>query len=156
MCVCQCACVNGLYSGLCFNLWSMLDLFLRHLIGLRPTPQLNLVLDAFSDSDVAKLIYRDSINLKHGCRKRLASEIASKPALPSLRDNQMKEDENSKDLEPLSKALVAYLLEVVKRKWMESFLFDVRIGDICGKNCALISSFSPTGERQRFVSDILN
>lgn len=64
-----------------------------------------------SDSDIAKLIYRDNIRLKHASRKRLSDEISEKPALPSVRDRRNDHDLQIEDQHPLSKALVAYLLE---------------------------------------------
>ena len=84
---------------------------LRHLIGLKPNPQLDMVLQTFSDADVAKLVYRDNIKLKHGSRKRLGDELASKPPHPSLRPSRADAIAGANDPEPLSKALVAYLLE---------------------------------------------
>ena len=80
-------------------------------MGLRPSRALKVVLDGFSDSDVAKLVYRDNIKVKHGGRKRLAEEISSKPPVASLRANKDALEDRD-EAEPLSKALVAYLLEV--------------------------------------------
>lgn len=82
---------------------------MRHLIGMRPCVQLN----GLADSDIAKLIYRDSIRLKHASRKRLADEISAKPSLPFARERNKTDAENRavEDQHPLSKALVAYLLE---------------------------------------------
>ena len=72
---------------------------------------LNAMLSRLSDSDVAKLVYRDNIKIKHGNRKRLATEIAGKPAT-SLRDrDNQNNDEDADDSDPLSKALVAYLVQ---------------------------------------------
>ena len=79
---------------------------------MRPCPQLAHL----TESDIAKLVYRDNIKLKHSSRKRLADEISAKePAVASLRDRYRftdDQDPQQDDHEPLSKALVAYLLEV--------------------------------------------
>lgn len=69
------------------------------------------MLNNYSDSDIAKLIYRDNIRLKHACRKRLGTELESKPVLASLRQTRTEAIAEADAPEPLSKALVAYLIE---------------------------------------------
>lgn len=82
---------------------------IRHLLGLQPSVQFNRI----TNSQMAKLVYRDNINLKHGSRKRLANELEVKMAAgddaPALRDKKVKE---VKTPNPLSKALTDYLLQV--------------------------------------------
>lgn len=88
---------------------SLLVLVLRHLLGLQPSAQFRRI----TNSEIAKLVYRDNINLKHGPRKRLAKELEVKMAAgddaPALRDKKVKE---VKTPNPLSKALTDYLLQV--------------------------------------------
>ena len=102
----------------------------RHLIGLKPSPMLNAMLSRLSDSDVAKLVYRDNIKIKHGNRKRLATEIAGKP-VASLRDREnQNNDEDAADSDPLSKALVAYLVQapcpLLRKTRRKEFAMDSR------------------------------
>lgn len=80
----------------------------RHLMGMKPSQSLKDALAGFGDGDIAKLVYRDHIKLKHASRKRLADEIEAQPPIVSLRGNRVDQDQTS---EPLSKALVAHLLE---------------------------------------------
>lgn len=69
-----------------------------------------------SDSDLAKIIYRDDISIKHGGRERLAQELEDKANLSSKRvdseqtaicDTKARTSESG----ALSKALVQYLLK---------------------------------------------
>lgn len=72
-----------------------------------------------SDSEVSRLLYRDTVELKHASRKRLASELASKNLAtfdgPRLRDDPHPRTESSAN--PLVKALKDYLLEA----WLGPF-----------------------------------
>ena len=72
------------------------------------------------DSDVAKLVYRDNVQVKHCSKKRLSQEVqsltdsAGPVALYERNAANPKEKLNMLG-GPLSKALTAYLLEVSKR-----------------------------------------
>ena len=79
----------------------------RNLLGLKPSEQLNQL----SSSDLAKLIYRDNIAVKHSSRKRLAEEVASKMPETTL---AVQEKQSSKPGAggPLTRALKDYLLYV--------------------------------------------
>ena len=100
------------------------DAPLRYLLGLHQAAW--PYLKSLSDSDAAKLIYRDHINVKHASRKRLATEIEANTkkraiawagnedgddvADDAIADEDEKE-ESGDTLECLTKVLVKYLLE---------------------------------------------
>lgn len=84
---------------------------LRNLIGINAP---NHVINSMSSSDLAKLIYRDNVAVKHASRKRLAQEMADKSYAVDLSLGL----EDTKDPPvagaggPLTRALKNYLLYV--------------------------------------------
>lgn len=94
--------------------WFQFDLHtFRKLLGITPSQQLM----ALADSEIAKLLYRDTIAIKHGNRQRLANELqalsdqwdeAGRNGNLPLCDAKEKPQHGG----PLSKALVQYLVKV--------------------------------------------
>ena len=67
------------------------------------------------DADLAKLLYRDEISIKHGSRSRLAEELEKKQersASSAVQTGQQAITEGKETFGALSRALVQYLLKV--------------------------------------------
>lgn len=100
----------------CFVQRSSTTVIVRHLLSLSD----NQFLDKLSDSDIAKLLYRDHLKVKHSTRKRLAGEIAEKEKQLSIadkshaavKDRQCDKPNVTSVQHPLTKALKEYLLRV--------------------------------------------
>ena len=75
------------------------------------------------DPELARLLYRDHVILKHASRKRLADEVSSKMERAGQAVNQSRQlsilgsAERFQRVDPMSKMLIKYLLEA----WRESF-----------------------------------
>ena len=83
-------------------------LLLRHLLGMVECPALN----ALSEAELAKLIYKDNIKLKHASRQRLALELEDAARdLPEMRGQK---PSDKKPASALTKSLISYLLEARK------------------------------------------
>ena len=66
-------------------------------------------LSALSEAELAKLIYKDNIKLKHASKKRLARELeAGARDLPEMRGQK---PADKKFASALTKSIIAYLLE---------------------------------------------
>lgn len=80
----------------------------RSVLGLSPVPELM----ALPDPELAKLLYRDSISLKHASRDRLNKELHDKmeQSAPVSQQPALRDDQEQRGA--LSKALVQYLLKV--------------------------------------------
>lgn len=77
----------------------------RKLLGLRECD----AFDQLPDSDIARLIYRDHVAVKHSTRKRLSEEIQGLQVEQPVEDGA--DNRSNLAAEPLSKALKDYLLE---------------------------------------------
>lgn len=96
----------------------------RHLLGFNGRG----ALDHLPDGEVAKLLYRDAIPVKHSSKKRLANEMDSialegESLALYQKTSILPKDKLSMQGGPLSKALCAYLLEVSRRD--PSLVFSV-------------------------------
>jgi hypothetical protein len=93
---------------------------LRCLLGLHP--RVKPYLERMTISDLARLVYRDHITVKHSAKKRLAQEVCDKtPAEqggPQL--SILGSDPCCEQVDALSKMLIQYLLEAlvgVRQPW---------------------------------------
>ena len=108
-------------------------------------------MDLPTDSEVAKLVYRDNIRIKHACRKRLSdemqtlSEIAPPTALYDKTYSSSK-DKLNRQGGPLSKAFTAYLLEISKRDASLVFSIDKHL---VGEHLRTIEKSYPSMRKQQ-------
>ena len=72
---------------------------------------------AMKDCDMARLIYRDHVTVKHASRKRLSDEVTSKLERAGQAVDQRRQlsilgsAEKFQTVDPMSKMLIKYLLE---------------------------------------------
>ena len=99
--------------------------FTRYLLCLRPCPYL----DMLSDSQMAKLLYRDTVQQKHGSRKRLASELkaVSETAHPPDDNGPGRLGDSPRSFQPLTRALTDYVLDATRSRstCVQEQLFDL-------------------------------
>ena len=118
----------------------------RYLLGFKRSEPL----DALADSDVAKLVYRDNISIKHAGRNRLSHEVQSLANSTDTVSLYGKRNQNPMDKltalgGPLSKALTAYLLEVSKRD--VSLIFAVN-KSLVGHHLHMVEASYPSQVKQ--------
>lgn len=95
------------------------------LLGMQPTEYLM----GLPDAELAKLIYRDDITIKHASRQRLADELQDKADGSAKNPEKMAvcdTNEKTQGAGALSKALVQYLLKVSRVKPDAIFAWDAR------------------------------
>ena len=96
-------------GGFCFYCVDDLTVA-RSLLGMQPTEYLM----GLPDAELAKLIYRDDITIKHASRQRLADELQDKADGSAKNPEKMAvcdTNEKTQGAGALSKALVQYLLK---------------------------------------------
>ena len=112
----------------------------RTLIGLHPNAL--EYLSTLGHGELARIIYRDHVQIKHGSRKRLATEVESKMRVAEQTcsvdpDALLLVDKAADAPDLMSKMLIAYLREVTWIKSCPSLRLQAQVGPVYFMNVRL-------------------